>query len=143
MTDFNALLDKQVDKAERPKPTPAGTYTFAVKKHEFGESKQKKTPYVEFTVGLIAPGQDVDQAELSQVENWNQREMRLTFYLTEDSLFRLREFSEHCGLDISGKTFSQIIPDLTGCQFTGMVEHQVSTRNPGDVFANIGRTAAA
>lgn len=143
MANFNAILDKQVESAERPKPMPTGTYTFIVKSHTFDESSQKKTPFVRFMCSPMAPGEDVDPAALAEIENWNQKEMKLDFYLTDDAIYRLREFAEQCGIGISGRTFADIIPELTNTQFLGEVGHEISKKNPEEVYANIVNTAAA
>jgi len=140
-TNFAALLGQNVEAAERPKPLPMGTYTFVVKKHEFGESTQKKTPFVAFTVSPLALGADVDQALLPP--NWTAKEMTLNYYLTPDAMFRLREFLEHLGIKISGRTFADAIPETMNQQFQGSVIHETSTRDPNAVYANISSTAPA
>lgn len=143
MADFNALLSSKVEDAEKPKPLPTGSYLFTVKTHRFDESKQKQTPYVEFTVQPIQPVDDVDADALALVPNWNQKQMRLTFYITEEAKYRLSDFLEHCGVSIAGRTFAECIPDTTNTQFVGNVEHSPNPRDPELPFANIGMTAAA
>lgn len=130
--------------AERPKPFPNGSYVSVVRKHEFGESSKKKTPFVEFEVGFVAPGADVDQEELAAVNNWQKRSMRLTFYLTQDAMWRLQEFCDHCGVTYTGRTWPEVIPELTGQQFTSVVEQTINTDKPNDPpYSNIVQTAAA
>ena len=139
--DFTTILNKQVDSVERPKPLPAGTYTFVVVRHEFGLSAKKQTPQVEFACRPMAPGADVDAALLPP--GWQSRETGVTFYLTDAALFRLREFLEQLGLRTQGRPFSEVIPETTNSQFLGTVTHDVSQRNNKDVFANISSTAPA
>jgi len=141
MTDFVDLLSKNVEDVERPKPLPMGNYIFNVVKHDFDKSARKQTPYVRFTATPISPLDDVDQELLP--ENWNQKTMRVDYYLTDDALFRLKDFLEKLGLSLSGRTFAEVIPETTNCQFIGTVTHETSTKNPEDIFANITDVTAA
>jgi len=74
-------------------------------------------------------------------EGCQQKEMRLTFYLTENALFMLRDFFEKTmKFSVNGVTFSDLIPGTTGQHFLGTVTQEVS----GDrIFSNIDRTAPA
>lgn len=144
--NFNSILTNlgKPEEAERPKPFPVGSYNSVVKGHEFGESSKKKTPFVKFQIRHVAPLDDVDQAELAEVKNWQQREMGLTFYLTEDAIYRLREFADHCGVNYTGRTWAEVIPEFNGTTFTSVVEHQMNEEKPNEPpFAQIGQTAAA
>lgn len=145
MPDFKALLSTPVEETERPKPVPTGNYLFQIKSHEFVESGKKKTPGVEFRATAVEPLDDVDQELLGQVKNWQNKEFRVTFWLTEDAMFMLKDFLEkHCGLNCSGRTYAEVIAaESQGAQFVGTVAHQQSTRNKEVVFAIIESTAAA
>lgn len=95
---FGALLDRQIGTSERPKPVPPGTWEVLVTSHKFGESAQKKTPYVEFTFRLQSPKDDVDPDALDGFD-FRGKTVRDTFYLTEDAMFRLEEFLKACGME--------------------------------------------
>jgi hypothetical protein len=140
--NFEALLNTQVDEIEKPKPLPMGTYTFGISGHEFGESAQKKTPFVKFQTTPKVAGEDVDQDMLTEVKDWQSKNMNLTFYLTDDSMFRLKDFLEHCGISTAGRTLGECIPETQGAMFNGYIKHETAT-NGTDVFAQIGTTAAA
>ena len=142
MVDFTQLLGRRADEAERPKPLPAGSYVFTIKgAPEFGESSKKKTPYVEFKATPVSPMEDVDMEALQQLPNWNQKEQRLTFYLTDDAIYRLSEFLEHCGVSISGRTYAEAIPETVNTQFVGSVSQSPSEKDPSVVYSNIDSTA--
>lgn len=141
--NFAALLSKSADEVEKPKTMPMGTYTFAVLEHEMGESSQKKTPFVQFTVSPRAALEDVDEEALAEVKDWQGRKMRVTFYLTDDSIFRLKDFMEHCGIDLSGRTLAEGIPETQGAMFNGYVNHESSQNDPNDFFAKITKTMLA
>lgn len=140
--DFTSLLNAPVDSAERPKPLPTGTYTFVIKGHGFDKSKNKQTPFVRFMCSPVAPGEDVDTAALP--DNWQTKEMRLDFYLTQDAMFRLREFLENLGMNTSGRPFSQVIPETTNATFLGTVVHKFNQQKPNEPpFAEIDSVARA
>lgn len=141
--NFAALLDRQADEIEKPKPMPMGTFTFLVKDHEFGESSQKKTPFIQFNVNPRVAQDDVDEEALAAVENWQDRNMRVTFYLTDDAMWRLTDFLEHCGIDMSGRTLAECIPETTNQMFNGYVIQQASQKNPDEMFSSIDSTAPA
>lgn len=134
MVDFNTLLDQKADDFEAPKPLPAGEYTFIVDNYEFGESSVQKTPYVRYFLRPTEAGEDVDEDLLAEVNNWQQKRLRMTFYLTENAGFMLRNFLEEaCQIDIAGKTLKEIIPEAKGCEIIGTVsvqEGENSSFNP-------------
>lgn len=141
--NFAALLDKQADQVEKPKPLPMGTFAWAILEHRFDESAKKKTPFIEFTVSPRAALDDVDEDLLAEVTNWQDKKMRLTFYLTDDSLFRLKDFMEHCGIDLTGRTIAEGIPETQGAMFNGYVQHEPMQNNPEEMFASISKTMPA
>ena len=140
---FENLLSTPMDSVEKPKPLPPGGFLFNVKGQEFGESSQKGTPFVKMLCTPMSPLEDVDTELLAQVNGWQKKELPLTFYLTEDSIFRLKDFLDHCGVSIAGRTFKEALPDVINQQFTGMIIHEQSTKNKTDIYDNHGSTAPA
>jgi hypothetical protein len=114
-----SLLNTSADEAKRPVPFNDGTYYGSITAHKFVESRQKKTPGVEYTIVLTHADDDVDltgydeKGEAVQLDP-NGKEFRTTFWLTENSLFMLKEFIESCGLETSGRSFQELIPAVTG-----------------------------
>lgn len=149
--NLNNILSKSPGEVDRPKPIPVGTYHFAVDgRPKFDESARKKTPYVEFTCKILGAGDDVDADDLKtaltkpsgESVKLNTKSMRLTFYTTEDALWRLKKFLVDLGLDIEGeeKSFEAWIDETPGCQFLGTVKH--TTSEDGEAtYANISGTA--
>lgn len=143
MVDFSSLLGKRSDEITRPKPLPIGTYRWVITSHEFGESAQKKTPYVRFKAKPTMAESDVDADLLAQHENWQSKEMKVDFYITDDALFRLDEFLEKAGVEDGNRTLAERIPETTNCEFRAVVEHQVDPKDSENVFANIGKILAS
>jgi hypothetical protein len=95
------LLDEAVDHVERPKTIPTGSYIATVGQWETGESKQKKTPFVRFPLRFISALDDVDAEELEAAGGCSGKQARIDFYVTEDAIYRLDAFHEHCGEDLA------------------------------------------
>ena len=141
MPDFDALLNAEVTSVERPPNPPSGSWNVLIKAYKDIVSDKKKTPGIEFEIGLVSPCADVDKEEFeeySQTEDHTQRKFRYTFWLTEKAMIMLREFLEKLDVNITGKTFKQALPETVGKMCIAYLAHTPSDR-PGDktIFANI------
>lgn len=134
MPDFNALLDKDPSTFERPPTTPEGEYLLVVKSKSFGQSSQKKTPFVEFQYGIVNPMPSVPEEALDGID-LSKVKLRDQFYLTEDAMFRLKEFFETLGC--SQETVRESIDASVGSQVVATIGHETSANDPSRVFANI------
>lgn len=140
--NFGALLDRPSTEIERPKPLPAGTYSTMVQGlPRFDKSTKKQTEYVEFTLKILAAGEDVDADDLASMGGIGDKTMKSTYYITENSLWRLKDFLAHCGLDVESKKTSlrQLIDDTPGKQVGIYVKHRASEDGTA-VYAEIGKT---
>lgn len=142
MSNFASILSRPVTDFERPKPMPQGTYvmvTSGVPRQD--KSNKKQTPFVEFTCNVLAAGEDVDAAELAAMGGIAGKQMKATYYLTDGSTYRLREFLGHLGLDEAEyATLGEMVEDAPGKQFLATVIHEPSTDGQS-IFARIGGTA--
>lgn len=140
--NFGALLDKAPSEVERPKPLPEGSYLWTVQGlPEYGKSSKKQTEQVAFNVSCAQAGPDVDQESLAEMGGIANKTQKLTFYITENSLYRLKEFLEHCEIE-EGASLRAMIDETVNCQFVGYIKHEAS--NDGEsIFARIGKTASA
>lgn len=150
MTSFSSILDRPSNTIERPKPLPVGTYLGMVKGLPREDvSAQKKTPFVEFTIQLLQAADDVSVEDLQNaLTSKNTGEVRAlstcmqkaTFYLTEDSIWRLQKFLSDLGLEDEDASLRQLISSSPGCQVMVHLKHSAS--NDGEsVYANIEKTA--
>lgn len=110
--DFRSLLSAPADSFEAPKALPPGSYSGRIKSHEFGESAQKKTPYVRFHLA-VTNAIDVDPSELSGID-LSKKSLRVDFYLTTDAAYRLRSFLDGCGISTKGRSLGECIPETSG-----------------------------
>ena len=129
--DFNSLLSTKVDDAEKPKPLPTGSFIFAISTEQpkLDVSKQKQTPFVEFMAKPMSPLDDVDPSLLQQVKNWRDKTLRLTFYLTDDAKYRLKEFLDKIGVPHANRTFGECLPEVVGKTFKATIKHEIADKS--------------
>ncbi len=140
MTDLSHLLGKKQTEVEKPKPFPVGHFRFVINSFGIVESSKKKTPGIEHIVRMVDPMDDVDEDELAQVKNPKERNIKLTFYLTEDSLWRYTEFLETLGIHDEDKTIEELIPETVGCTFIAPIRHE-TIEGSTDVISKINDNA--
>ncbi len=142
--NFASILDEAPSEVERPKPLPVGTYLCRVQGTPIYDKTTKKgTDFVQFTLKPIAAEEDVDEDDLEAVGGLDNKTLRLKFYLTEDAKFRLDDFHEHCGLDLSEPASRRTRNDeVINSEVRALVKHNPS--NDGQtVYAEIARTLKA
>ena len=149
---FAPILDRAPTEIERPKPLPTGTYTTLIQgQPRYDKSSKKQTEFVEFTHKFLSAGEDVDADALKEaitspdgtVKNLADVTMRNTFYLTENSVWRLKDFLEDLGYDVSdeSQTLRQMCDDTPGKQVGVTIIHEASQDGKA-IFARIGDTVA-
>lgn len=139
---FGAILDTPASDVEKPKPLPQGFYfTTLVGLPKFDKSSKKQTEYVEFTHKIIQAGEDVDQEELQAMGGIENKTLKSTFYLTENSVWRLKEFLIACGIEEGTNSLRQMIESTPNCQVGVHVKHEPSGDGTS-VFAKPGSYAA-
>lgn len=137
---FQEILKRRSGEAERPVPIPPGNYEFLITDYEFDESRRKKTPFVRFDCRPVSAHDDVEQEDLPK--NWNEKTIRHTFYMTDDALYRLDEFlSEVLKIELSGREYSETIPEAVNLSFVGEITHSMPEGN-NPPYANITSASA-
>jgi hypothetical protein len=140
-TSFAALLDKPADEIEAPKPIPTGFYRVMNTKFEMGESAKKKTPYVQFEVSLISAEAEVDEDELEAAGGTEGKTLRQTFYLTPDSMFRVKEFAQNIlGVETKGLSLGEVIQSSLQIPYIASVNHTPSP-DGSRIYTEIGTMA--
>ena len=140
--NFSSILDQPASEIERPKPLPVGTYVCVVAglpRHD--KSTKKQTPFVEFTLKPLQAQDDVDKEALEEMGGLSERTIRATFYITEDSKWRLKKFlEEDLQIEVGDKTLSQMIDETPGRQCLAFLKHQASDDGQS-VYAQLASTA--
>lgn len=140
---FASVLDMPASDIERPKPLPVGSYVCVVQgQPKIDKSSKKQTEYVEYTLKLLEALNDVDTDALDAVGGIQEKFTKVTFYLTENSVYRLKEFLEHCGVDMEEEgSLRQYIAEAPGKQVVAHIIHEAS--QDGDaVYARVKNTTA-
>lgn len=132
---FKDLLNKPAESFEAPKALPVGTYVFLVKEHKLGESKQKKTPVISYSLIPMSAEADVEPELLTAYGPLQKRAFNLDFYLTEDAVYRLTEFHSKLGHNIK-LPLSELIPQATNKMVRGVISHTMS-QDGKNTYANI------
>jgi hypothetical protein len=132
------ILERQITDFEPPRPIPPGDYTFVIEgQPRQDKSSQRQTLFYEYRCRPLAAMESVDAQALAEAGGLENKSLRLTFYITNDSGYRLTDFLQNTlGLDVTGMKVSQAVGEAVGCQFIGHVTHQTS-RDGTRVFANI------
>jgi hypothetical protein len=114
-----SLLNTNASDIKRPIPFNDGTYFGTIKSYKFIESALKKTPGVEYTVELSHAHDDTDLTGYDENNEEVQlnpagKSFRTTYYLTENSLFMLNDLLKALGIEVSGRTLGELIPQAVG-----------------------------
>lgn len=168
---FAPILDRSPKDIEKPKTMPVGSYVWLTRGiPRQDKSKNKGTDFVEFTCVPQGPAMgeegnlDVDQELLDEALTRRDgtktaiqsKSQSLTFYLTEDAIYRLEDFLRHLGFEIptdaEKKTmseeeldalpsFRQMLAESGNRTFGGYVSHKPS-EDGTKMYANITKTFA-
>lgn len=137
MTNFADLLSRPVGSVEKPKPLPVGSYYCVIKGRDFGESQQKKTPFVQFTFGVMQAGEDVDPSLLVEHPNGGAgKELKDAFYLTPEAEYRLHEFLTNV-LGLQGMSAAQAVDAAVGQQVKVIIKHELDRQDTSRVYMRI------
>jgi|SRR5581483_4111054 len=142
---FSSILDRAPSEIEKPKPLPQGSYTTVlVGQPRIDKSAKKQTEFREFTHKIHAAGDDVDADDLATYLGDNKKltdvTIKNTYYITEGAVWRLKEFLEHCGIDLDDvDTLAEAIEQTPGKQVGIFINHEAS-QDGTSVFARIGKT---
>jgi hypothetical protein len=138
---FGALLNTPPSETERPKPLPQGSYTAMVQGlPRMDKSAKKQTEFVEFTLKLLSANEDVDEEELAAMGGLADKTIKDTYYLTDNSLWRLKDFLINCGIDVdNAESYSVALEETPGKQIGVFIKHEAS-QDGTSVFARVGKT---
>ena len=136
MPDFSALLSRPAGKAIKPPILPVELYPAIVHRFEHGDQNRQRTPYVRFLVGLtdwpesIPPGspdrQYLDADGNSQEIDLSRRQFHADFYITEDALGILDDFLRSCGINLTGLSYNEAVPQVVGAQCLARVGQYIN-----------------
>ena len=130
MPGFTSLLNKPAGEAQKPTALPVADFPGVIKGYELGESREKKTPFVRFNLGLTEWPDGVDpvtKADGTPID-LSTRSLRRDYYLTADAMWRLDELLKNLGLEVSGQTYADLLPQTTGASVIVEVRQYMNTQ---------------
>lgn len=153
MNSFSSILDRPATDFDRPPPLPVGQYlTVIAGLPRKDKSSKKGTDYVEFALKFIIavdgddgqPTVDPDAlAEYEQLCKLADTTRNLTFYITEKSGYRFREFLEDdLEIDLNGKTLWEAAQEAVNSQVIVSIRQKPRDDGKG-MFDEIAATAPA
>lgn len=144
MPNFEDILNRSVDDIKPPPTLPEGTYLTVIQGlPEQIESSKKKTPGLRFKHQIVQPLEDVDPDELKAFEGGvGGKIVNNDLWVTEDSLFMLKQFLEHCGVLEDGASLSACIDNVPNSSVLIFIKHD-QMEGSERIFAKVGRTAPA
>lgn len=125
---FSSILDKQPADVKPPEALPTGSYLCVVKgMPRYDKSTKKGTPFIEYTLVIIQPMEDVDADALAEFGDCKGKVIKATYYDTEGAGYRLKEFYEHCGLDVeNAESMRELVDQPNGCQVIAYMKQEPS-----------------
>ena len=141
--NFGAILDKAPADIKAPEALPVGSYLCVVQGlPRYDKSTKKLTEFAEYTLIIQQAMDDVDPADLKAVEGGVKgKTIKATYYLTDTAAYRLKEFFEHCGLDVeNAESLRQLMDEPNGCQVIAYMKHEASDDGKR-TFARLAGTA--
>ena len=130
--NFRELLNFSSDDVDRPKALPKGTYVGTIQSHEFGESKNKGTPYVRFILSVEEADIDVDKTKLNGVD-LSTITLGRDYYITDKAKYRLCDMLDNL-LGKDPRVVEERIPDTHGAKVRFTVGQRPSDQ--GSDFIN-------
>lgn len=128
-TNFESILDKAPSDIKPPEAYPVGEYLCTVRgMPRYDKSTKKETEFVEYTLIINQAMESVDADDLAAIEGGIVgKPIKATYYLTNASLYRLKEFFEHCGLDVEGaESLRELMDQPNGCSVVASIGHEAS-----------------
>lgn len=128
---FADILNTPVDDIVAPKPTPIGTWTFAINIVKVLDPKDADMPGVLlFGLKPQAPGVDVNPDEaaaldLESAQEWNRFQLR-----DKRDAYRIRKFLEAAGVETSGRTLIEAAMSAEGYEVNAYVDHEPARDDP-------------
>lgn len=156
MARFTDALNRSMEEIKRPPPLPIGHYIMSITKMPDApeDMNSSKGSYEKLTIQCqtVVASDDVDPDELADYGNPAGVPLRLDFIFNTDpaeeakfegTLNRLKDFMAKCGVDVSGGSLGEKLPELVGCQFLGEVRQRPDPNDSNILYNEIGRVTAA
>lgn len=149
MPDFSKLLSRTAGQAKSPKTLVPGNYPAIIKSHEILPAPEGKDYefIIRFQIGLLGwPDSAVEEDKTQDLGNGevpidlSKKQIRRDFY--DNSLKRLDDLIRSCGVEPGGRSYQEVLPELTGAHVTAEVQQYLNQRT-NDLGNQIGNLVGA
>jgi hypothetical protein len=151
--NFTESLDRKLEDIQRPPNLPVGHYVWQVTKMPEIQTRDGANgtfDIVKFMLTCVSAHDDVDPDELAEYGDPAGAVVSRDFIFSqspddktkfEQSMFNMRRFFQHLGLDES-LTVSQSMEASLNQQVLGKIRHRPDPKDPEVVYQEIASTAA-
>lgn len=140
-SSFRELLSQATDQVERPRAIADGHYIGNISNFEFGQSRQKQTPFLRIFLQPQEETQDVEAGANTGID-LTRKELRKDYYITPDALYRLSDMLDAVLGKETGRSFDERIPDLRNARVMFAVGHR-NSEDGTETFNEIGAVVKA
>ncbi len=144
MSDFESLLNKKVEDTVPPPIFPTGTYRLRAVGMKAKPSKGDANEYISCVYVPVEPLDDVDAdriADISEEDFEGARFFHRQWLGDRRDEFALKVFLEKHGVDMSGRTYSEVLTGISGAEVLAYVEEAVG-KDGETPINNVGQFAA-
>lgn len=130
MTSFMDILSKRGDDVKPPPPLPPGHYVWVARDFRLQEPRSEdQNGAINFFCNAVQALDDVDTDRLP--ENWKQKNVRLTFWIGEDTAFIFTKQFAMEALGVDGNlSISDMIPHCLNKPFVAECRHRARKDTP-------------
>lgn len=154
MANFQDILSKPSAAIEAPKALPPGTYLCIVEgQPAFSKVGQNQTDVVDFILKPMQAQGDVDADALAAclavkdaagnvigAKPLADRKIRHRLFVTEDSVYRVKNFLDHCDVEEGTRSLGERIPMAMGKQVLATMGHK-SSNDGTQIYGEVKSTA--
>ena len=129
MSDFEAILSRKVEDTTQPPVFPAGTYRLAAVGAKGKEGRNDNSDYVSFVYRPVEPMEDVDADRFAEIDEEDFEGARLFSRIwlgDKRDEWNLRKHLEKHGIDMTGRTYDEVLKDIAGAEVMGYVTEDVA-----------------
>jgi hypothetical protein len=150
MPKFTEALDRAAENIQRPPNLPVGDYILQISK--MPENTQLNADYSKIThvCKVVEATDTVDPDDLEEFGNpvgqvvtkdfiFDEREEGEVNF--ERSLSDLKNFYEHCGIDVEKGSPKEWMSEANGMSFMGNLRHDPDKNDAEIIYVRIGKTA--
>jgi hypothetical protein len=144
LANFSELASVKGNQVEKPKPAPIGHYSAMFAGPVVRKDAKSGNFGMEFPIKLTEAHDDVDAELLAATNKWNEKTLKIVFWMSEDARWRFTEFAKAVGIDVDDLNLVEIAEKLLEEKPPFMVEikHRQDENDPTTFYAEVQNPSA-